>query len=71
MVFDFPTAPVLSHIDQDVAALRLAIQAGPASPEGRVVTIANAIAKNGRYMIDALWLYYYVRDIPVGLASDA
>src|SRR5580700_11114148 len=56
IVLDFPAAPVLSHIDQDVVTLRLAIQAGPAGPEGRVATFANAISKNGRYVIDVLWL---------------
>src|ERR1700684_3780851 len=65
VVLDFPAAPVLSHIDQDVVALRLAIQAGPAGPEGRVATFANAISKNGRYVIDVLWLYDHFRDIPV------
>src|SRR5580692_10469256 len=54
VVLDFPAAPVLSHINQDVVALRLAIQAGPAGPEGCAVTFANAISKNVRYMIDAL-----------------
>src|SRR5580692_373680 len=65
VVLDFPAAPVLSHIDQDVVALRLAIQAGPAGAEGRVATFANAISKNGRYVIDVLWLYDHFRDIPV------
>src|SRR5580704_4456484 len=65
IVLDFPAAPVLSHIDQDVIALRLAIQAGPASPEGRVATFANAIFKNGRYVLDVLWLYDHFRDVPV------
>jgi hypothetical protein len=57
---------VLSHIDQDVVALRLAIQAGPSGPEGRTAIFANAISKNGRYMIDVLWLYDHFWDIPVG-----
>src|SRR5580692_12776782 len=65
VVLDFPAAPVLSHIDQDVVALRLAIQAGPAGPEGRAATLANAISKNARYLIDVLWLYDHLRDIPV------
>src|SRR3984885_16047973 len=57
VVLDFPAAPVLSHIDQDVVALRLAIQAGPAGPEGGVAAFANAISKNGCYVINVLWLY--------------
>jgi hypothetical protein len=48
---------VLSDINQDVVALRLAIQAGPAGPEGRAATFANGISKNARYVIDVLWLY--------------
>src|ERR1700733_558197 len=64
-VLDFPAAPVLSRIDQDVVALRLAIQAGPAGPEGCAATFANAISKNARYVIDVLWLYDHFRDIPV------
>src|ERR1700733_4434043 len=65
VVLDFPAAPVLSHIDQDVVALRLAIQAGPAGAEGRAVTAANAILKNVRYVIDVLRLYDHLRDMPV------
>src|SRR5580704_5475314 len=65
VVLDFPAAPVLSHIDQDVVALRLAIQAGSAGPEGRAAALANAISKNGRYVIDVLWLQDRFRDIPV------
>src|SRR3984885_1053487 len=65
VVLDFPAAPVLSHIDQDVVALRLTIQAGPAGPEGCAATFANTISKNARYVIDVLWLYDHLRDIPV------
>ena len=46
VVLDLPAAPVLPHIDQDVVALRLAVQAGAAGPEGRVATFASAILKN-------------------------
>jgi hypothetical protein len=56
---------MLSHIDQDVVALRLAIQAGPAGSEGCAATFANAVSKNARYVIDVLWLYDHLRDIPV------
>src|SRR5271170_3983975 len=65
VVLDRPATPVLSHIDQDVVALRLAIQAGPAGPEGRASTVANAISKNTRYVIGGLWLYDHFRDIAV------
>src|SRR5580704_6359496 len=66
VLLDFPAAPVLPHIDQDVVALRLAIQAGSTGSEGRVATFMNAISKDGRYVIDVLWLYDDARDIPVG-----
>src|SRR6202046_1967299 len=65
VVLDPPAAPVLPHIDQDVVALRLAIQAGPAGPERRATNFANAISKNGRYVIGVLWLYDHFRDVPV------
>src|SRR5580698_87908 len=65
IVLDFPAAPVLSHIDQDVVALRLAIQAGSAGPEGRVATFASAISKNGRYVSNVLWLHDHFWDISV------
>src|ERR1700729_741 len=65
VVLDFPAAPVLSDIDQDVVALRLAIQAGPAGPEGCAAIFANAISKNARHLIDVLWLYDHFRDISV------
>jgi hypothetical protein len=51
--------------DQDVVALRLAIQAGPTGPEGRVPIVANAVSKNGRYVIDVLWLCDHFWDISV------
>src|ERR1700677_409067 len=66
VVLDCPAAPVLPHVDQDVVALRLAVQPGSAGPEGRVATLANAISENRRYMVDDLWLYDDLRDIPVG-----
>src|ERR1700688_2438423 len=65
VVLDFPAAPVLSDINQDSVALRLAIQAGPAGAEGCTATFANAISKNARYVIDVFWLYDHLRDIPV------
>src|ERR1700733_9596897 len=65
VVLDFPAAPVLSHIEQDVVALRLAIQAGPAGPEGGVAAFATAKSKNGSYVIDVLRLCDHFRDIPV------
>src|SRR3984957_1283610 len=66
VVLDFPAAPVLSHIDQDIVALRLAIQAGPARPEGCAAIFANAISKNGRTVMDVLWLRDHFRDISIG-----
>src|SRR5277367_4261560 len=39
VVLDFPAAPVLPDIDQDVVALRLTIQAGPTGPEGRMAAL--------------------------------
>ena len=65
VVLDFPAAPVLPHIDEDVVALRLAVQAGSTGPEGRMAAVATAILKNSRYVIDVLWLYDHARDIPV------
>src|ERR1700722_12028 len=65
VVLDFPAAPVLSDVDQDVVALRLAIQAGPTGPEGRAATLANAISKNVRQVINVLRLHDHFRDIPV------
>src|ERR1700735_4551655 len=48
VVLDFPAAPVLPHVDQDVVALRLAVQAGPTGPEGGMAALVDAILKNSR-----------------------
>src|SRR5580692_8735954 len=65
VVLDLPAAPVLPHIDQDVVALRLSVQARPTGPEGRMATSVGAISKNSRHVIDVLWLHDHVRDISV------
>ena len=65
VLLDFPAAPVLPHIDQDVVALRLAIQACATSPEGRVATFASAVSKNCRHVIDVFGLHDHFRDISV------
>src|ERR1700734_2557040 len=71
VVLDFPAAPVLSDVDQDVVALRLAIQAGPTGPGGRGAPFANAYrkmsAKSSMFFgcTITFGIYRY------GLASDA
>src|ERR1700722_7893950 len=53
-VLHSPAAPVLPHSDQYVVALRLAVEAGAARPEGCMAAFAGAVSKNGRHVIDVL-----------------
>src|ERR1700722_18119759 len=56
VVLRLPAAPVLPHIDQYVVALRLAVEAGAARPEGCMAAFAGAGLKKRRQEIDVFWL---------------